>query len=78
MVEIDPMGPLIVRAGGATDLAVDAAIAGTGIIYLFEDWLRPHLDGGASAMAWRFASIARRLGLMGCAISSRTQATFKM
>jgi DNA-binding transcriptional LysR family regulator len=47
MVEVDPMGPLIVRAGGATDLAVDAAIAGTGIIYLFEDWLRPHLDGGA-------------------------------
>ena len=33
--------------GAATDLAVDAAIAGTGIIYLFEDWLRPHLDSGA-------------------------------
>jgi DNA-binding transcriptional LysR family regulator len=47
MVQVDPMGPLIVRAGGATDLAVDAAIAGTGIIYLFEDWLLPHLDGGA-------------------------------
>ena len=26
--------------GSATDLAVDAAIGGTGIIYLFEDWLR--------------------------------------
>jgi hypothetical protein len=36
------------------------------------------MTNGASAMAWRFASIARRLGLMGCAISSRTQATFKM
>ena len=47
MVRVDPTGPLIVRAGGATDLAVDAAIAGTGIVYLFEDWLRPHLDGGA-------------------------------
>lgn len=47
VVRIDPTGPLIVRAGGATDLAVDAAIAGTGIIYLFEDWLRPHLDSGA-------------------------------
>lgn len=35
------------RAGGTTDLAVDAAIAGTGIVYLFEDWLRLHLDGGA-------------------------------
>jgi len=47
VVRIDPAGPLIVRAGGATDLAVDAAIAGTGIVYLFEDWLRPHLDSGA-------------------------------
>lgn len=47
MVQVDPTGPLIVRAGGATDLGVDAAIAGTGIIYLFEDWLRPHLDSGA-------------------------------
>lgn len=47
MVRVDPTGPLLVRAGGATDLAVEAAIAGTGIIYLFEDWLRPHLDSGA-------------------------------
>jgi DNA-binding transcriptional LysR family regulator len=47
VVRLDPTGPLIVRAGGATDLAVDAAIAGTGIIYLFEDWLRPYLDSGA-------------------------------
>jgi DNA-binding transcriptional LysR family regulator len=47
VVRVDPTGPLIVRAGGATDLAVDAAIAGVGIIYLFEDWLRPHLDNGA-------------------------------
>ena len=31
----------------ATDLAVDAALAGCGIIYLFEDWLRPHLNSGA-------------------------------
>jgi DNA-binding transcriptional LysR family regulator len=47
VVRLDPTGPLIVRAGGATDLAVDAAIAGTGIIYLFEDWLRPYLNSGA-------------------------------
>lgn len=47
VVRVDPSGPLIVQAGGATDLAVDAAIAGTGIVYLFEDWLRPHLDSGA-------------------------------
>lgn len=47
IVLVDPTGPLIVQAGSATDLAVDAAIAGTGILYLFEDWLRPHLDSGA-------------------------------
>lgn len=46
VVRIEPTGPLIVQVGGATDLAVDAAIAGTGIISLFEDWLRPHLDSG--------------------------------
>ena len=44
VVRVDPSGPLLVRAGGGTDLAVDAAIAGTGILYLFEDWLRPHLE----------------------------------
>lgn len=46
-VRLDVTGPLIVRVGAATDLAVDAAVAGTGVIYLFEDWLRPHLDSGA-------------------------------
>jgi DNA-binding transcriptional LysR family regulator len=46
VVRIDPTGPLIVQAGTATDLSIDAAIAGTGIIGTFEDWLRPHLDAG--------------------------------
>ncbi|MCJ2123388.1 LysR family transcriptional regulator [Methylobacterium sp. J-077] len=46
VVRVDPSGPLIVRVG-ASDLAVEAAVAGTGIIHLFEDWLRPHLDSGA-------------------------------
>ena len=46
-VKIDPTGPLLVRLGAATDLAVDAAVAGSGVIYLFEDWLRPCLDSGA-------------------------------
>ncbi len=40
-------GPLVVRLGAATDLAVAAAVAGSGIIQLFEDWLRPDLDRGA-------------------------------
>ena len=47
IVQVDPSGPLLVRIGAATDLAVEAALAGTGIIYLFEDWLRPHFDSGA-------------------------------
>jgi len=46
-VRLDVTGPLVVRVGAATDLAVDAAVAGSGVIYLFEDWLRPHLDSGA-------------------------------
>lgn len=47
VIKLDPTGPLVVRIGAATDLAVDAALAGSGIVYLFEDWLRPHLDSGA-------------------------------
>jgi DNA-binding transcriptional LysR family regulator len=46
LVRIDPTGPLLVSVPGATDLAVEAAIAGSGIVYHFEDWLRPHLDSG--------------------------------
>ncbi|MCP1446726.1 DNA-binding transcriptional LysR family regulator [Pseudomonas sp. GGS8] len=46
-VSVDPTGPLIVRVGGAVDLTVQAAIDGLGIVYLFEDWLQPHLDSGA-------------------------------
>ena len=46
-VRVEPSGPLQVQIGAATDLMVDAAIGGVGIIYLFEDWLRPHLDSGA-------------------------------
>ena len=47
VVRVEPSGPLLVRVGAATDLAVDAAIAGTGVIQLFEGWLRPHMDSGA-------------------------------
>ena len=47
VIRVSPAGPLLVSLGAATDLAVAAAVAGTGIITLFEDWLRPHLDSGA-------------------------------
>lgn len=46
IVKIEPTGPLMVRIGAAADLAVDAAVAGTGMVYLFEDWLRPYFDRG--------------------------------
>ncbi len=46
VLKVDPSGPLLVRLGGAVDLAVDAAVAGLGIITLFEDWLQPYLDSG--------------------------------
>ncbi len=46
-VRVEPTGPLVVRMGGASDLAVDAAVAGCGIVALFEDWIRPQLDSGA-------------------------------
>lgn len=47
IISVDPSGPLIVRIGGAVDLAVQAAIDDLGMVYLFEDWLRPHLQSGA-------------------------------
>ncbi len=46
VVRVDPKGPLIVQIGGAVDLAIEVAISGIGIVYLFEDWLRPHWESG--------------------------------
>jgi DNA-binding transcriptional LysR family regulator len=46
-VQVDPVPRMVVRLGAAADLAVDAAIGGAGVVYMFEDWLRPHLDSGA-------------------------------
>lgn len=47
VVRIDPTGPLMVRPGAAVDLLVNAAIAGLGVIRLFEERVRPALDSGA-------------------------------
>jgi DNA-binding transcriptional LysR family regulator len=47
MVKLDVTGPLTVQVGGGIDLLIAAAIAGTGIMTLFEDWLRPHFASGA-------------------------------
>lgn len=46
-VRVDPTGNLIVRAGEAVELGVQAAIAGAGVICLVEDGLRPHLENRA-------------------------------
>ncbi|BES71439.1 LysR family transcriptional regulator [Marinobacter nanhaiticus D15-8W] len=46
-VEIEPKGPLTVSIGSAVELSVHAAIAGLGVIHLFEQWLQPHIDSGA-------------------------------
>lgn len=45
-VRVDPPSPLIVRVGGGVDLAVKSAIAGTGVVALFEEWLQPYFDSG--------------------------------
>ncbi|MER8373664.1 LysR family transcriptional regulator [Mesorhizobium sp. M1338] len=45
-VRIEPKGPLTVSISGAMDLAVDMAVAGVGIIGLFEEWLQPHIEAG--------------------------------
>ena len=47
IVRIEPQGPLIASVSSAADLLVDIAVAGGGVIHLFEDWLRPVLANGA-------------------------------
>ncbi|MFL9879589.1 LysR substrate-binding domain-containing protein [Herbaspirillum rhizosphaerae] len=42
---VEPTGPLIVTPTVA-DLAVSAAVAGHGLIYLFEEWLEPYISAG--------------------------------
>jgi len=44
---VEPTGPLVATLGSAADVLVAAALAGNGILYLFEDWLRPHLESRA-------------------------------
>ncbi|WP_254926476.1 LysR family transcriptional regulator [Janthinobacterium sp. PC23-8] len=44
-IDMDPAGPLIVTPT-AMDVAVGMAIAGHGLVYLFEEWLQPYIDAG--------------------------------
>jgi DNA-binding transcriptional LysR family regulator len=47
IVRFDPTGPLLVSPGLACDLIAEAAVAGLGIVRLFEDWLQPYVQSGA-------------------------------
>ncbi|MFF7709899.1 LysR substrate-binding domain-containing protein [Pseudomonas sp. NPDC007930] len=47
VIMVEAKGPLEVQIGGGSELLVEMAIAGSGLVYLFEDWLRPHLASGA-------------------------------
>jgi DNA-binding transcriptional LysR family regulator len=49
IVTVDPTGQMIVGPEGAMDLLIAAALAGLGMIYLFEEWLAPYLASGALA-----------------------------
>jgi DNA-binding transcriptional LysR family regulator len=44
-LSVTPTGPLIVTPTAA-DTLVAAAVAGHGIMYLFEEWLQPYIDAG--------------------------------
>lgn len=45
-LRVQPSGQLLVSIGSGMELAVETAIAGGGIIYLFEEWLKPALESG--------------------------------
>ncbi len=45
-VRVQPPAALLVSIGAGVDLAVDTAIAGGGIVYLFEEWLKPYFASG--------------------------------
>ena len=45
VIKVNPTASLTVSTLGA-DLEIDAALNGLGIVYLFEDWLAPHVSKG--------------------------------
>lgn len=47
VLRIDPPARLLIQPGLACDLLIETAVAGLGVIFLFEDWLNPYLAGGA-------------------------------
>lgn len=47
IVRVDPSGPLISQPGSASDLLIQAAVGGLGLVGIFEDWMRAELLSGA-------------------------------
>ncbi|WP_285018854.1 LysR substrate-binding domain-containing protein [Novosphingobium sp. fls2-241-R2A-195] len=47
VIRLDPPGPVLIQPGSACDLLVETAIAGLGVVRLFEDWLAPAMQSGA-------------------------------
>ena len=46
-IRVETKGPLVFTMNTGTELAVEAAVAGSGVVYLLETWLRPRLECGA-------------------------------
>ncbi|WP_114227695.1 MULTISPECIES: LysR family transcriptional regulator [Sphingomonas] len=46
VVRVDPPSRMICRPGLASDLLVDSALSGLGLVYIFEDWIADHLASG--------------------------------
>ncbi len=47
VVRVDPVGPLVMQPGAVVEMLVSAAIAGLGVVCMFEDRLRPAFEAGA-------------------------------
>ena len=45
-VRVDPQGPLVSQPGSASDLLIQAAVGGLGLMGIFEDWMRAELNSG--------------------------------
>jgi DNA-binding transcriptional LysR family regulator len=47
VIRVDPTGPLLVKPGAAFDLSISSAIAGLGIVHIYEDMVLAHFASGA-------------------------------
>jgi DNA-binding transcriptional LysR family regulator len=47
VVRVDPPAQLVTRPGSSSDLLIECAVGGLGIVSIFEDWIVSHLESGA-------------------------------